>query len=121
MDIRNETNEKHYSKTRHPQQFRPVGGFLPSLLTQLMSTSARRGVWLCCHMEQIHMEKGNWTPIDKSIRRQRELLARRPKSSIESGPLALPSTEILRATERGLKRIDTTEQKIAESVAKLNR
>lgn len=46
--------------------------------------------------------------IEKAIRRNRERLAKRAQSRVEdTAPLMLPSAEMLRATERGIKRIRT--------------
>jgi tape measure domain-containing protein len=63
----------------------------------------------------------NQNAIDKAIRRNRANRLRKPKTPIEEGPLALPSTEILNATERGIKRIATSEEKLAEAVARTRR
>ena len=64
---------------------------------------------------------GSQTAIDKSIRRQRERLARISRASSGAGeaaaaPLMLPSTEMLKATERGIFRIG----KAAEVFPKIN-
>ena len=60
---------------------------------------------------------GAQTAIDKSIRRQQERLARRSRSApAETGPLMLPSSEMLNAAERGIKRIRSVSEQLGKEI-----
>ena len=60
---------------------------------------------------------GAQTAIDKSIRRQQEKLARRAQSAPgATGPLMLPSSEMLNAAERGIKRIRSVTDQLGEDL-----
>ena len=57
------------------------------------------------------------TPVQKSIRRQREKLAKRTRGiDAVAAPLMLPSTEMLKAGERGLKRIRSVSDQLNENI-----
>ena len=62
-------------------------------------------------------QAGAQTAIDKSIRRQREKLARRAGSApAAAAPLMLPSSEMLNAAERGIKQIRSVTDQLGQDL-----
>lgn len=63
-------------------------------------------------------QAGAQTAIDKSVRRQQEKLARRARSAppIAEAPLMLPSSEMLNASERGIKRIRAVTEQLGQEL-----